>query len=79
MVYFDIDEYLEFIDKTMKINNYLSQERFNKWEVIKVNWIIYINEDLIYYDNRTLKERFPTPTYIREEVRAVKSIVRNDY
>ena len=70
--------YLEFIDKTMKINNYLSQERFNKWEIIKVNWVIYINEDLVYYDNRTLKERFPTPTYIREDVRTVKTIVRND-
>jgi hypothetical protein len=78
MLYFDIDEYLEFVDKKITINDYLSQDRFNKCEVIKINWVMYINDDLLYYDNRTLKERFQTPTYVKEDVRTVKSIVRND-
>ena len=78
MLYFDIDEYLEFIDKKMTINHYLSQDRFNKCEVIKINWVMYINDDLLYYDNRPLQERFKTPTYVKEDVRTVKSIVRND-
>ena len=78
MLYFDIDEYLEFVDKKLTINEYLTQDRFNKCEVIKINWVMYINEDLLYYDNRSLKERFPTPTYVKENVRTVKSIVRND-
>ena len=78
MLYFDIDEYLEFVDKNITINDYLSQGRFNKCEVIKINWVMYTNDNLLYYDNRSLKERFPNPTYIREDVRAVKSIVRND-
>ena len=39
---------------------------------------MYINDDLLYYDNRSLKERFPTPTYVKKDVMAVKSIVRND-
>ena len=78
MLYFDVDEYLEFVDKKVTINNYLSQERFNKCEAIKINWVMYKNEDLLYYDKRPLKERFTTPTYVKEDVRTVKSIVRND-
>ena len=78
MLYFDIDEYLEFVDKKITINDYLSQDRFNKCEIIKINWVMYINDDLLYYDNRPLEERFPTPTYVKEDVRTVKSIVRND-
>ena len=61
MLYFDIDEHLEFVDKKITINDYLSQDRFKKYEVIKINWVMYTNtnENLLYYDNRTLKERFP--------------------
>ena len=78
MLYFDVDEYLEFTDKKITINDYLFQDRFDKCEVIKINWVMYINDDLLYYDNRPLQERFPTPTYVKENVRTVKSIVRSD-
>ena len=78
MLYFDIDEYLEFVDKKITINDYLSQNRFKKCEIIKINWVMYKNEDLLYYENKPLEERFPTPTYVKEDVRTVKSIVRND-
>ena len=61
MLYFDIDEYLEFVDKNITINDHLSQDRFNKCEVIKIIWVMYINDDLLYYDNRPLEERFPYP------------------
>ena len=40
ILYFDIDEYLEFVDKKIAINDYLSQYRFNKFEVIKINWVM---------------------------------------
>jgi len=36
ILYFDIDEYLEFVDKNITINDYLSQDRFSKCEVIKI-------------------------------------------
>ena len=74
MLYFDVDEYLEFVNKNITINNYLSQDRFNKCNVIKVNWVLFNNEDLLYYDNRTLQERFTKPT----AVETVKSIIIND-
>ena len=78
MLYFDADEFLEFVDKNLTLNDYLSQDNFNKCEVIKVNWVMYVNEDLLYYDNRPVQERFTKPTHFIDEVRTVKSIVRND-
>jgi hypothetical protein len=78
MLYFDVDEYLEFVDDSITINDYLSQDRFRKCEVIKINWVMYINENLLYYENRPLKERFIVPTYIKEDVRTIKSIVRSN-
>ena len=55
---YDIDEYLEFVDENMTLRNYLEMPVFNKCEVIKIHWMIYDDNNLIYYDNRTLKERF---------------------
>lgn len=78
MLYFDVDEYLEFVNKNTTINDYLSQDRFIKCKVIKVNWVLFNNEDLLYYDNRSLHERFTKPSYIKSQVRTVKSIIRND-
>ena len=76
--YFDIDEYLEFKNKTLKINDFLSQEKFNKCEVIKINWLMYNDNDLLYYENRSLQERFTTPIYYKNDIRTVKSIVRGN-
>ena len=61
MIYFDIDEYLEFVNKSKTINEYLSEDRFKKCEVIKINWLMFNDNNLIYYDNRTLQERFTEP------------------
>ena len=40
---------------------------------------MYINENLLYYENRPLKERFLIPTFLKEDIRTVKSIVRSDW
>ena len=37
----------------------MSQTKFNKCDSIYLNWVIHTDNDLLYYDNRTLKERFP--------------------
>ena len=39
---------------------------------------MYTDNDLIYYDNRTLLERFTTPIYNDHANIFVKSIVRGD-
>ena len=75
-----MDEHLEFVDKNMTIKKYLSQNIFKKCDVIKIHWLMYYDNGLINYDNRTLMERFPKPCYHTRENRYHKSIVRvRDY
>jgi hypothetical protein len=76
MAYFDIDEYLEFTDKKMTIKDYLSKDIFNKCEAIKINWLVYFDNDNIFYDKRPLPERFTKPSYHNGGDSTVKSIVR---
>ena len=76
LLYFDYDEHLVFLDKNMTIKKFLSQKKFDKCDTVKFNWLIYNDNDLIHYDNRTLNERFTTPFYNTIENKFIKSIVR---
>ena len=55
---FDIDEFLEFTNKSMTLKTYLDTPMFDKCDVIRIHWLIYDDNNLTYYDNRPLKERF---------------------
>ena len=69
----DMDEYLFIVNDTLK--GYLLNKRFNKCDFIKINWVIATDNNLIYYDPRSLFERFKPP-YIKSEF--VKSIIRGN-
>ena len=68
---FDIDEYLIIVNETLK--NYLSNEIFKDCDFIKIHWVQPSDNNLLYYDNRTLFERFKGPykkdTHIKTLVR----------
>jgi len=55
---FDADEFLEFTNKSMTLKTYLEMPIFNKCDVIRIHWIIYDDNNLVYYDNRPVNERF---------------------
>ena len=55
---YDLDEYLEFTNKTMFLKNYLEMPVFDKCDVIRIHWMIYDDNNLVYYDNRPVNERF---------------------
>ena len=78
LIFFDIDEFLEFVDKNMTIKKYLLQDKMNKCEIIKINWLIYFDNDLVYYDKRPVQERFTKPTYNTHDMKTAKSIVRGN-
>ena len=59
--FLDFDEFL-FIKSKESIKNYFYHERFNKCQTIFFNWIMYNDNNLIKYDNRSLIERFKKPT-----------------
>ena len=77
---FDVDEFLEFTDKNMTIKTYLDMPIFDKCDVIKIYWKIYDDNNLLYYDNRPVNERF---THVRQHNKYeifMKSIMRGkDY
>ena len=58
---FSIDEFLEFKDKNMNLKTYLDMPIFDKCNAIRIHWLIYDDNNLLYYDNRTLRERFTHP------------------
>ena len=74
MAFFDFDEYLvmHFLEgKKIKLKEYLSNPIFDKCEAIEINWLIYTDNGLIHYDNRTLIERFTEPNYRIEDRKSV--------
>ena len=64
---------MNFINNNININNFLYNRRFEKCQVILLNWIFYSDYDLIEYDNRTLIERFTTKIF---HLNRGKSIIR---
>ena len=61
--FFDFDEYLlmHFEEgKNISVQEFLSNEIYSKCESIEINWVLYDDNDLVYYDNRPSLERFTT-------------------
>ena len=81
LTFFDFDEYLVMHfneERNITLNEYLSNQMYNNCDSILVNWIIYDDNDLVYYDNRTLIERFTRPVYSFGGNKFVKTIVRGN-
>ena len=76
---FDFDEFLEVHfenNQSLTLNEFLTNEIFDKCEAILFNWLLYGDNELIYYDNRSVIERFKEPYYQTRANSFVKSILR---
>lgn len=80
IAFFDFDEFLTLVEDD-NIHSFLS--RLNDFECIKINWMVYTDNDLVINDHRPLLERFTTPmeydkhgTYNFPENNHVKSMVK---
>ena len=80
MSFYDFDEYLEFKQSNNKTNvqTYFSKSNFKKCDVILINWVIYNDNNIVKYDNRTLNKRFTKPLYHSESNKFVKSIIKGN-
>ena len=58
LIFFDMDEFL-FLRNYSNIQDFLNQQIFDKCQRIQLNWFVHTDNNLIYYDKRTLRERFP--------------------
>ena len=78
-MFLDFDEYLQLfyeIGKNLNLKEFLTNSTFDKCEAILFNWMIYSDNDLLYYDNRTLNERFTEPCLKCKDNAIVKTILR---
>ena len=69
----DVDEYL-YIENGLSLRQFLGMKRFDDCEQIGINWMIYGDNNLVYYENKTLIERFGSQE--RHFNPSVKSFVR---
>ena len=54
----------------------MGNPRYEKCENIKINFLVYGDNELLYYDNRSVQERFSTPLYNHPSNIVIKSTVR---
>lgn len=81
MSFYDFDEYLEFRkinNNKINIQTYFSTSNFEKCDVILINWLIYNDNNIVKYDNRSINERFTKPLYNSEANKFVKSIIKGN-
>ena len=53
-----MDEFI-YLKNYKNIKNYLNKKRFAKCQRIQLNWIFLTDNNLLFYDNRSLATRFP--------------------
>ena len=69
----DMDEYLYIIQDSLK--NYLNDKIFDKCDFIKIHWADTRDKNILYYENKSLFERFQKP-YVKSKF--VKTIIRGN-
>ena len=77
LIFFEVDEYV-YLKNYNNIKKYLKNKRFQNCERIQLNWVLHTDNNLLYYDNRSIVERFPEKEQIKNNGRknAIKSILK---
>ena len=81
LIFFEIDEYI-YLKNFTSIKEYLNDTKFFKCQSIQLNWIFHTDNNLMHYENRPLKERFPeiedkAKKNINNTTQGIKSILNN--
>lgn len=69
LVFYDMDEYI-YLRNYKNIKSFLNRRKFDKCQRIQLNWVFHTDNNLIYYENKSLSERFTE----REAIDRGKSI-----
>ena len=82
IIFYEVDEYI-YLKNIKNIKVYLNRDTFKNCQTIRLNWVHHTDNNLIYYDNRTLHERFPevepnAKMNIKGSRNSVKSILRGN-
>jgi hypothetical protein len=75
--FFDFDEFL-YLKYHKNIKQFLSDTKFKECDNIKINWVIYSDNNLVYYDGRKIQERFTEKLLNDVDNKHIKSTVRGN-
>ena len=76
--FFDMDEFLIINKKYKTIQNFLQDKIFSNCQNIKINRLEIINKNILYYENKTLRERLNTAQTIYSPDIRIKSTYRGN-
>ena len=76
LTFFDIDEYLILKPNGTKIHEFLENERYKNCPIVKINLVLYSDNDQIKYENKSVLERFTQVTKYKIDNYNIKSIMR---
>jgi len=57
LIFIDLDEFL-YLKNYSNIKNFLNEPKFNNCKKIYLNYVFYTDNNNVYYENKTLMERF---------------------
>ena len=76
LIFFDIDEFIN-LQNYSNIKYFLNENKFKKCKLIYLNCIRHTDNDLLHYDNRSLRERFPKIKWT-SKMYTVKTIMKGN-
>ena len=76
--FYDMDEFLELNDKYKTIQEFLNDKIFKICQNIKINWLMYINNKNLYYENKPLQKRITSFIYNDPANIHIKSTVKGN-
>ena len=72
LIFYEIDEFINLHNYT-SIKTFLNEYKFKNCQIIYLNLVCHTDNNLLYYENKSLVERFPKIAKFKFEV---KSIIR---
>lgn len=76
LIFYDLDEYIH-LENYSNIKDFLNKTIFKKCKAIYLNCMRHTDNNLIYYDNRPLAQRFPEINW-NSKMYTVKTIMRGN-
>ena len=55
--FYDIDEFLEINKKYNFVQDFLNDKIFQKCQNIKINWLWYFDDNILFYENKSVQDR----------------------
>ena len=76
--FYDMDEFLEINENYSSIKELLNDKIFEHCLNIKINWLMSINDNILYLENKPLQQRIKTFKYDHPSNKHIKSTVKGN-